>query len=96
MELYATHSDPLNTELFDSNQRLLYRVKAPHSVLKSRTLTITKSLPHGQEEALAEIECHSWSKDTLRYKGKNMNVKDFISKGSHFGRYEARSAHLFC
>ena len=86
MDLYATRSDPLNTDLLDARNYPLYHVSTHAPPFKSGTTTIAKSTP-SQTVTMAEIEWHSFSQDVLRFQGRSMNVKDYIDKSNILGRY---------
>ncbi|KAI0091598.1 hypothetical protein BDY19DRAFT_931279 [Irpex rosettiformis] len=96
MDLYATRSDPLNTDFLDSRNMPLYHVSTHHQPFKSGTTTISKSTGSGsgisqmfnrtQTVPVAEIEWHSLSQDVLRFQGRSMNMKDYIDKEGLFGR----------
>lgn len=85
MELHANHSDPLNTDLLDANNRVLYRITTNGGFLSTRTTTIVKMTPEGRAETFGEIDYHSWSGDVLRFCGRELEARDYLDK-SFFGR----------
>lgn len=85
MELHATNSNPLNTDLLDANNRVLYHITTSGGFLITRTTTLVKATPEGRQEIFGEIDYHSWAGDVLRFCGRELDARDYLDK-SLFGR----------
>ncbi|KAI0759344.1 hypothetical protein BC629DRAFT_1657128 [Irpex lacteus] len=89
MELYATRKDALNTELLDLQNTSLYHISTTRaSYLSQRTTTVTKSTP-AESVTIAQIEWHPrLSPTTLHFRGRSMDIKDYIGRPNRFRRSE--------
>lgn len=91
MQLHASYSDPLNTQLLDVNNNPVYDVVTHRRLFGRGTTTIFKSTFDSRHERdkLAEVEWHRWSKTLLHFRGTTMNATDYISRAGARSRYDA-------
>ena len=86
MELFLSHNDPANTDLFTSNGRVLYSISTP-SRWMSRTTTVSKYAQDvGGSQEFARINWRSWRSSQVILNGQIMDIDTFFPKGGVFSR----------